>query len=163
MSLQAEILAALQAVPGDTGVRLDPNTARRWAAGLHRALGSEALDATDYVLGRAYCLNCRLPRQAGWPWRATLRVCLSGVGPFVPQVFIRSYLEERWWAGAVGTSRSGWLPEHEQALQRLRAWYLDNDLKEVDPDTAAQPAPAEVRVPGLRGGELILHGALFYT
>lgn len=162
MSLQEEIVATLQSAPPGEAVRLDPAVGRRWCVSLQRALGGEVAESTDYLHGRAYCLDHRLPLRDDWPWRATLRVRISGIGPFATQVFIQSKRQGNWWTGAISTHRRGWLPEHGEVLTRLRKWYADNGLKEVDPVTAAQPAPAGTRVPGFRGSEVVLFEALFH-
>lgn len=161
MALADEITAALRAGLDRQAPWVDPGQGANWVAGLGRALGIRPEDRTEYPRGRAYRIWCPAYAGDGEPFRYVLRVIISGAGPFATHLFVKLSAQGRWWSNATHTSRSGYYPEHAEAIARLRAWYAETGLCEVDVQTQALPAPDDVPVP--RRGDVApsLYQALF--
>ncbi|HWI51393.1 MAG TPA: hypothetical protein VNT01_04550, partial [Symbiobacteriaceae bacterium] len=140
MTVEEQIQAALQgAQPGATLV--DPRTGRTLLVSLTRALGSNVEDETDYRLGRAYRFAHSVRSEEERRWRTVLHVDVCAAGPFATHTFILRTAEERWWSRNIRTSRVGFHPEDAEVIARLRAWYEESSLTEVEPRIQALPAP----------------------
>jgi hypothetical protein len=161
MELQEEILTALRDAAIREGPLVDPRIGRTWQTGLQRLLNCQVTDATQYPSARSYQFECAVTPVEGRTWRSTLRVLISGVGPFATQTFIVGYGQERWWAGSVRVTRTGLSEEDAAAMVKLRAWYPANHLTEVEPAIQAEQVPAEVPLRRTKDGQLSLFQALF--
>jgi hypothetical protein len=140
MSLQEQIVAALgEAQPG--GPLVEPKTARNLLLGLTRALGGSVEDETDYRTGRAYRFSHSVRTEEERKWRTLFHINISAVGPFATHTAILRTVEERWWSHNIRTSRNGFHPEDAEVIERLRAWYAESGLVEVEPQVQALPAP----------------------
>lgn len=162
MTLEEEIIAALRAAPLKAGGLVDPHAGRRLELSLQAALfGRGVEDRTDYPGGRTYRFHSRVFAGDTGVWRHLLQVRISGIGPYATQTFVQTYGHHQVWSGAVRTSRSGFHPDHLDALERLRVWYLANGLQELDMRTKACPVPTDVQLPWLRAGQGTLCQILF--
>lgn len=159
--LAEAVIALLQARAPAAGPLLDAKTGRALQAGVERAVGGHVSDWSDYQAGRAYRLRLALPASARDRWRYVLRLRISTLGPYATQTFQRCWNQQRWWSAAIMSNRNGWEPEHAELLERLRDWYRENGLQEVDAQTQAVLLPAGVPVPGLEQSGVDLFTALF--
>jgi hypothetical protein len=143
MTLEEQITTALRGVqPGAPLV--DPRTGRTWLLGLARALGGSVEDETNYGNGRAYRFSHTVRTDEERMWRAVLQVCISGVGPFATHTFMLRAADPHWWAHNIRTSRNGFYPEDAEITAKVRAWYQENGITEVDTYTQAQFAPTDL-------------------
>jgi hypothetical protein len=160
MSLEATIISALESAHTQEGPWLDPGN-KGYAQGIQRALGARLDDKTDYARGRAYCFECPSFTPGDERWRTVLRVRISGVGPFATQTFVQESNEGHWWSGPIRSSRVGTQPEHVERLAKLRAWYQEVGVTEVDQATQAQLLPEHIPFPRRRDHIVTLFQALF--
>lgn len=155
MTLEERIMAALQGI--QPGVPLvDPKTARNLLVSLSRALGGSVEDETDYKAGRAYRFVHSVRTEEDRRWRTVFVVSISAAGPFATHTAVLRTAEERWWSHNIRTSRTGFHPEDTEVLERLRAWYQENEFTEIEPRIQAQATP-----PDLFPRETTLFQALF--
>lgn len=146
MELKDEILAALQAAGEKEGPLLEPRTGRHWQAGLHRALGFPLADMTAYDNGRAYRFEGMVPPEDAEPrWTSHLKVWVSGAGPYATHLFLLRHGQERWWIDTVRTSRVGFTPKDAEVLEKVRGWYAEHRLTEVDVFMQATQVPEDVK------------------
>lgn len=142
MALADEIMQLVQARPA-SGPLCDPREGRNRLVSLARALGGHVDDETEYPSARAYRFHHALLPVGERNWRSELRITVSAVGPYATHNFLLRANQEAWWATVLRTSRTGFGPEDAPVLDRLRTWYRENDLTEVDVHTQAHPAPGE--------------------
>jgi hypothetical protein len=141
MAFDAELAARMQNVPGQ-GPLVDPKAGRTWQIQLGRVLGGAVHDETRYSAGRAYRFDFVIPTTEEGPFASTLRVLISGAGPFVTHLFLLRSSQKRWWCNTIRTSRTGFAARDAEVLARLRSWYAEQGLTEVDAATQAQPVPS---------------------
>lgn len=161
MSLQAEILTALHDAQHRTSSLLDPSAGRMWQEGLVKALSTIVADRTDYgFAARAYRMDCRVPSEQE-RWLTTLRIRISGVGPYVSHAFVQAHELERWWSSATRASRAGYEPSHLTILSQVRGWYATAELIEPDQEVLSELVPEEIILPKRKGGTTTVYQALF--
>lgn len=161
MSTQEAILSALQAMTEKEGALLDPKVGRAFHLSLQKSLGGQVTDQTAYTSGRAYQFDCPQLTEEERPWRSVLRLYISGAGPFASHSFIQQSSQHRWWSGAIRVNRKGFDENDEQLAAKLRAWYQENNLTEVDQQVLAQPVPPSIPLRRGRYGDLNLFDGLF--
>lgn len=161
MSLEQEIVAVLRESEQKAESLTDPRQGRSWQLSLMRTLGGHVEDRTQYQNSRSYRFDCTIPAHEVRPFRSSLRVLISGVGLYATHTFVQGFNRDHWWSDAIRTSRIGFYPEDEEALRKLRAWYQEFGIKEVDPLIQGLPLPEGIRWPARRDVPPTLFQALF--
>lgn len=161
MNIADEIMAALHAAKEQKESLVDPKASRVWQTSLQKALAGPVEEVTRYPGARAYRFDRSVAGDDNERWRTELRIRISGVGPYASHMFVELSNADHWWAGAVRTSRNGFYPEHSEVLARLRAWYHEHGITEVDHQTLALPAPEGVLRIKRAGAVPTLFDALF--
>jgi|GEM_PF-3409648 len=149
MSLEHAIIEALRTHSETPGALTDPATGRQHHINLQKALRLPVADRTDYRRGRCYFFETVVPAPAEGVWQYALRIRVSGAGPFAIHTLMQRFAQTRWWAGSVRPTRGPLSEAQAGAIERLRAWYHEAGLTEVDPETQALPTPADA-YPGRR-------------
>lgn len=161
MSIQEEIIASLRTVVNQAEPVVDPRASQVWQTSLQRALGGPVEEVTRYPSARAYRFDRAVAGDGNDRWRTELRIRISGVGPYATHSFIHYSNLDHWWAGAIRASRTGFLPEHAEVLQRLQVWYHENGIAELDHQVLAEPAPEGTALLKRSGSTATTYAALF--
>lgn len=161
MSQEAAIIESLQVAWAKAGPRPDPRQGAAYQQGLSRALGARVEDRTDYTRGRVYIFEQTYFDAASERFRTVLRIRISSAGPFAVQGFVLESNEGFWWSGPVRVDRGIALSEHTDRLARLRNWYRESGLTEVEQQVQGALLPEHIPYPRPRGREVTLYQALF--
>lgn len=161
MNIADEIMVALRSAKEQSEPLVDPKASRVWQTSLQKALAGPVEEVTRYPMARAYRFDRVVAGDQNERWRTELRIRISGVGPYASHMFVELSNLDHWWAGAVRTNRAGFYPEHQDVLARLRAWYHEHGITEVDHHVLALPAPEGVVRRKREGAAPTVFDALF--
>lgn len=161
MPTEGELLAVIRTAFQGEARRLDPQAGRTWQTSLQRLLGVPVEDWTDYTRDRSYRFSHRLTSETDPAWQALLRIRISSLGPYATQTFLLQPNQDQWWKGPIRADRVGFRPEHANSLQRLRAWYEEQGLQELPPESQAALLPADLTVRLRPGRDYTIFYALF--